>query len=82
MLAIWALLGMIPTIWVLRREVQKELGQRYVAQPGFLEDLRREAIAYVVYGVGLLFWPVVLIKRREVVRWLLPRPWLVLAARR
>lgn len=82
MLVVWMLLGMVPTLWVLRRGVQKELGQRYVPIPGFREHLRREVIGGAIYCIGLVFWPVVLIKRRAVVRWLLPRPWLVLARRR
>jgi hypothetical protein len=82
MLVAWLLVGMVPTLLVLRRGVQRELGQKYVPWPGFVEDLRREAVGYAVYCVGLLFWPVVLVKRRAVVQWLLPRPWLVLASRR
>ena len=75
------LVGMVPTILVLRRGVQRESGQMHVPRPGFVEDLRRIPIEYVAYGVGLIFWPVVLVKRRAVVQWLLPRPWLVLKAR-
>lgn len=77
-LLLW-LVGAIPTILILRRDVKLELGVKWVpAARGFKEYIRREAVLMVFSFVVTLLWPVVLFKRRAVILWLVDRPWLVL----
>lgn len=81
LLLLW-MVGAIPTILILRRDVKRELGVRWVpAARGFKEYLRREAALMAVSFAVTLLWPVVLLKRRTVIPWLVGRPWLILPER-
>ena len=78
-LLLYVILGGIPTLWALRKGVRLKVGQTHVAPPRSLtERIRRELIGSLLYTVGLVLWPVVLLKRRAVIDWLAARPWLVL----